>query len=153
MKVPEGHWLRDANELLGLIRMPLFTILSGIVYAAHPVISGKIAPFIRGKAMRLLLPLVFVGIPFAIMQKVRPGASVDKGWIDVLLVPVVRFAHYWFVQALFLIFLWVVVLESAAMLSKLGRALSVFAVSFMLFTTDSPIYSLWTRHSIFCRTS
>lgn len=133
MRFPAEHWAHSVNQWLALIRMPLFTILSGIVYAPRPATFAKAGTFIKGKALRLLLPLVFVGIPFAIIQKFTPGTNSDLSWSTALLVPIFPYMHYWFLQALFLIFLLVVLLEGGGLLATLPKALGVLAVTLVLF--------------------
>lgn len=133
MRFAVGHWAHEVNETLALVRMPLFTILSGIVYAPRPATFAKAGGFIKGKALRLLLPLAFVGIPFAIIQKITPGANSDLSWSTALLVPVFPYMHFWFLQALFLVFLLVVLLEGFGLLASLPKALAVLAASLVLF--------------------
>lgn len=114
LEIADG-WLRTANDALGTVRMPLFTFLSGFVYSLRPF-SGDAGAFVRGKARRLLLPMLTVGTAFAVVQALAPGSHghVDRWW-TLHLLPV---AHFWFVEALFLIFLVVLVLERLNALSS-----------------------------------
>jgi fucose 4-O-acetylase-like acetyltransferase len=73
IRIPEG-WLRDFNDVLAYIRMPLFTFLSGYVYAFRPF-TGHTCQFIKGKARRLLLPMLVEDTLFAIIQSLTPGAN------------------------------------------------------------------------------
>ena len=45
MHVGEGTFYRNLVDLFAPLRMPLFTFLSGFVYAYFPVMTGRVAPF------------------------------------------------------------------------------------------------------------
>jgi len=101
--------LKDANSLLLYIRMPIFTFLSGFVYAWRPFKSGW-KPFVSGKIRRLIVPMLFVGTIFALVQTFTPGTnSAVTDWRFLHLLPV---AHYWFIESLFLLFLLIIPLEN-----------------------------------------
>jgi fucose 4-O-acetylase-like acetyltransferase len=90
--------------------MPLFTFLSGYVYAFRPF-TGHTCQFIKSKARRLLLPMLVAGTLFAIIQSLTPGANgVIENWA---LLHIILVAHFWFVEALFLIFIGIAALENS----------------------------------------
>lgn len=100
--------LRWFNDGLVYLRMPLFTFLSGLVYGFRPF-NGDSRAFLRGKARRLLIPMLVVGTLFAILQTLTRGGSVLLGpWYLIHLLPV---AHYWFVESLFWVFVLVWAME------------------------------------------
>ncbi len=100
---------REINDILAYIRMPLFTFLSGMVYAYKPF-SGNPAHYIRGKFVRLIVPMLVVGTLFAWSQAIyAPSGEALYDWQTLHLIPV---AHFWFIEALFIIFLLMVPLES-----------------------------------------
>jgi fucose 4-O-acetylase-like acetyltransferase len=120
--------LRDINDFLAYVRMPLFTFLSGYVYAWRPFQSDA-KSFIAGKARRLLIPLLVVGTTFAVIQSLVPGTndSVDN-WFLLHIDP---YAHFWFLEALFLIFLLIVLLEWQGLLATPARvAFALVAAGF-----------------------
>jgi fucose 4-O-acetylase-like acetyltransferase len=129
LKLSEG-FLREGNDFLAYVRMPLFTFLSGYVYAYRPFRTGAVQ-FIKGKARRLLVPMLVVGTFFAVVQTYTPGANGGvENWYLLHLKP---YAHFWFVESLFLIFLLVVPLEiSKAMSSKFSMAF-VFVLASLLY--------------------
>ncbi|MGV9712242.1 acyltransferase family protein [Gordonia sp. NPDC003424] len=98
------------------IRMPLFTVLSGYVYARRPVASFSGYPgLVRGKSRRLLGPFVTVGLMLFAMQYLTPGANLKISLSDFpkfFLAPS-DFGHLWFLQSLFLIFLTIAALDPA----------------------------------------
>ncbi len=130
--------LRVINDLLGHLRMPLFTFLSGIVYAWRP--SRQPLAFLRGKARRLLLPLLTVGTLFAVIQALVPDTNSSvRDWHMLHLLPV---GHYWYLEALFLIFVLVALFESLGLLATRRGFTLVFAaaVLFSLFGSRSPYF-------------
>ncbi|MEO7887915.1 MAG: acyltransferase [Polaromonas sp.] len=135
LKVPEGHWLQVFNEGLAYIRMPLFSFISGYVYAFRPF-QGNAPEFIKGKVRRLLLPLLTVGTLFAIVQALTPGAnsSVTQWW----LLHIEPVGHFWFLEALFIVFLVVLLLEHLNALSTASRFALVWVASAVLFDYFSP---------------
>ncbi|WP_457280142.1 acyltransferase family protein [Polaromonas sp. P5_D5] len=135
LKVPEGHWLQMFNEGLAYIRMPLFSFISGYVYAFRPY-EGNAAEFIKGKVRRLLLPLITVGTIFAVVQAFTPGAnsSVNQWW----LLHIEPVGHFWFLEALFIVFLVVLLLEHLNALSTAAGFAVAWALSAVLFDYFSP---------------
>ena len=140
LRITDG-WMREVNDLLALIRMPLFTILSGYVYAMRPFEAGP-GGFIRGKVRRLLIPMLIVGTAFAILQAVIPGTrSVTDHWYLLHILPV---AHYWFIESLFFLFLILLPLEAWGILKKPVGFAAVFGVAAMLYLIGfgTPWFSL-----------
>lgn len=113
------------------IRMPLFTILSGYVYAIRPI--GRIRAFpklMRGKARRLLIPLLTVGTIFFFTQLLVPGTNRKPELVDLWKVYIYGIEHLWFLQAIFLIFLVVGLLDAFdVMKSQLRWTLALSAAS------------------------
>ncbi len=123
-------WLRDLNDYLAYIRMPLFTFLSGYVYGWRPYRTGA-GSFLAGKARRLLIPLLVVGTLFAVIQAMVPGTNTSvENWYMLHIIP---YAHFWFVESLFIIFLVIVLLESFGLLSSLFRVAVALAAASVLY--------------------
>ena len=107
LKLSEGA-LRDINDTLVFIRMPLFTFLSGLVYAFRPFSFGG-QSFIYKKVRRLLFPMLSVGTIFALLQAFTPGANSNEiDWLTLHIKPV---AHFWFIESLFIVFTFVLICE------------------------------------------
>jgi len=121
LRLSEGL-LKDTNEMFAYIRMPLFTFLSGLVYGWRPF-AGTWKAFMNGKIQRLIIPMLFVGTGFAILQAVTPGTNNPiEDWKYLHIKPV---AHYWFIESLFIIFLIILALEHFKVLAtKRGFALA-----------------------------
>ncbi len=139
LRLPESHWLARINDALFYLRMPLFSFISGFVYAARPF-QNHPGRFMQGKARRLLLPMLTLGTFYALVQRLTPGTNsdgVDNWW----LLHIVPVAHFWFLESLFLIFLLVIALESLRMLARPGPFLLVFAVAALMFVfVRPPVY-------------
>jgi peptidoglycan/LPS O-acetylase OafA/YrhL len=129
--------LRVGEDLLAMLRMPLFTFLSGCVYARAPIGLTPAWTFLRGKARRLLVPMLVVGTIFALVHELMPGMhgwQVEWRWLHVM--PV---AHYWFVEALYLIFIVVLLLERGRLLSTPERWLGCWVIAAALYLTPHRI--------------
>ncbi len=96
---------------LTFVRMPLFVAISGYVYALRPVVASQRGAFVRGKAKRLLVPFVVVGVGTWVVHGLIPGAPggpLSEAWQ-----PLVRpYLHMWFLGAMLLIFAATVALEA-----------------------------------------
>jgi glucan biosynthesis protein C len=113
---------RHFANLLQHVRMPLFTFLSGFVYAYRPVLEGRFRAFARRKFMRLWLPLVVVSTLYFLVAMVAPADVTGKVPLGqmwrIYLFP---YVHLWFLQAVILIFAAVLVLERLRLLSTPQR--------------------------------
>ncbi|NTV24975.1 MAG: acyltransferase [Chlorobiaceae bacterium] len=126
--------LKDANELLAYIRMPLFTFLSGVVYAWRPY-TNDWQKFVKGKVRRLIVPMLFIGTVFAGFQAITPGTNSSiTDWRFLHIMPV---AHYWFVESLFWIFMLIIPLEQFRLLNSRTGLLLVFLVAALLFLSNA----------------
>lgn len=133
LRLQEGV-LKDANGLLAYIRMPLFTFLSGFVYAWRPY-NADWKKFIRGKLRRLIVPMLFVGTVFALFQAITPGTnSAVADWRFLHLMPV---AHYWFIESLFLIFMLIIPLEHFGILHNRAGFSAVFLAAAVLYVSNA----------------
>lgn len=95
LELSSNHWLARLNLALVDLRMPLFSFLSGMVF---PVPTGAPLPQIRAKARRLLLPMATVGTLFWLTRDLM--GYVQQPLYKIFFLP---FAHFWFLQATFLI--------------------------------------------------
>jgi len=102
------------------VRLPLFTVISGYLYAARPVISGGTSAFLRGKIRRILIPLATVStlefLAVAAMGRGERSSEVSDIW-RIFIFP---YETYWFLQALFLIFVTVALVDQRVDSRKFG---------------------------------
>lgn len=133
-----SHWRFFADFFI-YFRMPLFSFLSGYVYAARPF-AGDTKRFLAGKAQRLLVPMILVGNVFAFVQWLLLGVNSDnvaQHWATLHILPV---AHYWFLGSLFIIFVVVAILESLKLLDHWWRFAMVLAAAVAIYLTMDPFY-------------
>lgn len=114
MTVDEDSGWRSSYRLLEDLRMPLFTALSGYVYALRPLQDPRnYGRFVRGKVRRLLVPLLTVGTAFVLLQALTPGTNAESSVRDLWRVYVFGDpGHFWFLQAIFLILLLIGLLDA-----------------------------------------
>ena len=134
LEVSDDHILRYLANSLASVRMPLFTVLSGFVYAWRPLSGSAAAPkFMQGKMRRLLIPLFVVGGASAVLM----GLMANGFSLDLAILPfkalVIPHSVYWFLNALFLIFIVITILESLNVLNTFRNWLGVFAFSCAIF--------------------
>ncbi len=136
LRLPADHGLSVVNHLVAFGRMPLFACIAGFVYALRPL-QGEVAQFIGSKARRLLLPLFFVGTAFGLLRARMSGVTIDADFL--LRMHLISVDQFWFLKALFWIFLLVVVLERVGALRRPKRFAGVLAASAFWFVFwDSP---------------
>jgi surface polysaccharide O-acyltransferase-like enzyme len=88
-----------AMQSLEFLRIPLFTTLSGYLYAANRVTAPTFKRFWLKKVRRLGIPLIFVT---TVVWNLRQFAYVDTTPLPVaILFP---FGHLWYIQALLILF-------------------------------------------------
>lgn len=134
LRLADDHALTDANDLLALLRMPLFSFLSGVVYAWRPY-RGDPGGFITGKLRRLIVPLLLVGTFFALLQDLTPNTNQEiTDWRMLHIQPV---AHFWFLQSLFIIFMAVALLERFRLLATPRDLAMVWLMAVLLFLLDA----------------
>src|SRR4051812_30286264 len=123
---------RHFTNLFVHIRMPLFTFLSGVVYAYRPLRPEQMLEFSGKKLRRLGVPLIVATTVLYTLHLVTdhrvPPAS--QAW-TIYLFP---YWHLWFVQALLLVFVAVIAFESLGALSTLRQFLLVFALALTLYS-------------------
>ena len=131
LQVPDDSPWREFTNLAVHLRMPLFTFLSGFVYALRPLGPGHRWEFSGKKLRRLGVPLivattVLYGLHAAMHDPVPPLSHV---WT----IYVFPYWHLWFVQALMVVFAVLVLLESVGALSTVTRYLVVLALAVALY--------------------
>lgn len=131
LRVEDGpvRWLNDG---LAYLRMPLFTFLSGLVYGLRPF-AGNSRAFLVGKVRRLLIPMLFVGTLFAVLQAPIPGTNSAVGpWYLLHIRPV---AHFWFLESLFWVFLVIWLLERWNLIREVKGYLLALTLACALYLT------------------
>jgi len=122
LRVDEDSALRFFASLFQYTRMPLFTFLSGFVYAYRPVLPGALAEFARRKFVRLVIPLLCVSTLYFVATGFAPPDANgviprDQMWR----IYAFHYVHFWFLQAIILIFAAVALLDRWALLATPAR--------------------------------
>ena len=124
LRIGDG-WLRQWNDALAIVRMPLFALLAGWAHAQGRSRQVAPLPFAGRQATRLLLPTLTVGTLFALLQSATPQANGGThDWWTLHLKPV---AHFWFLEALFWVLLAVHLLDRAGAGASAWRLLGAWA--------------------------
>lgn len=122
LNVPDDSWWRYYFVIFADVRMPLFTLLSGYIYALRPIDGVTEFPrLVRGKARRLVIPLFTVGTIFFVSQIIVPGTNRTPFWIDFWKVYIFGIEHLWFLQAIFIIFILTGLLDAFGCLETIRK--------------------------------
>jgi len=105
------------HAALALIRLPLFAAVAGFVYALRPVRAGGHWSFVRGKARRLLLPIVSLSLLEFFLKLTPPFVELPR-FADVLRLALWPRGIFWFLEALFLVFVLVAFLDRGPLLTR-----------------------------------
>ena len=133
LKIDLGSPYRVIADSMVYVRMPLFTFISGYIYSIYKIRGNDFSAYFTGKVRRLILPLFFVGIPFSLLQAVGPGVNKDLSVVDALLSFYVPVNHFWFLQAVFIIFMFVGFLQWRGLLRTPLHLYLLFAFSAVVF--------------------
>lgn len=113
MRVPAGSWWHAVVDSIDFVRMPLFTAMAGYFYALMPMFGEPRGRFLLRKVRSLLVPSFFVGTVVWILRQMTGAAQPP-------LVPsvVFGFQHLWYLNALFVVFVGVAILERRQAMSR-----------------------------------
>lgn len=137
MKVAEDSFLRYFYFTFQYLRMPLFTVISGWVYALRPATDSNLIYFNIKKMRRLFLPMFFVGGTYYALQSIIPGTNFSYNLVDIWRLLIFPYTFYWYLQALFIVFLIVSILDAKSLLNSFRNWLILFVVSLaLLFVRD-----------------
>ena len=132
MRVADDSFLRHVYFTFQYLRMPLFTVISGWVYALLPVAHGNVSYFTIKKIRRIILPLFFVGGSYYIIQSLVPGTNFSYPVTEIWRILVFPYTFYWYLQALFIVFLIIAVVDSQKLAERFSHWLIIFFISILL---------------------
>jgi peptidoglycan/LPS O-acetylase OafA/YrhL len=145
LRVADDSGWRYVYYTLAPLRMPLFTAISGFVYALRPASAPTWSGFMAGKVRRLFVPLLIVGGAFVLLQLVTPGVNARVEARDVPWMLLIPHAHFWYLYALAWVFLWVGTLDAFALLDRPWRWALLLAAAFALMASrilSTPVLGL-----------
>lgn len=134
--VPMNHPLEILGTLTFHLRMPLFAVLAGFVYALRPVSRGGLASFMGGKARRLVIPMAFAATLFWVMNMATGGAfsvPLAQMW-EIYLFP---YAQFWFIHAVILCLAAIALLDLALPRRPLAAAVIMAGAGAALFLSPA----------------
>ncbi len=121
-----GRYLTESLEYL---RMPLFTVISGYVYAFRPVRTNGVGRFLSAKSRRLLLPLLpLTAIVGGLQILAGSATNTSPSASFVLRGYVFGYSHLWFLQAIFLVLAVVALLDARGLLDTMRGWLTTCAL-------------------------
>jgi surface polysaccharide O-acyltransferase-like enzyme len=122
--------LKYLEHTLSTIRMPLFTVISGYLYAASPAVPGSLKKLVTGKFRRIMIPfLTLTAIQFLVFSLFPESgyhlSELYKAyiWPD---------QQLWFLLAVFIILVITGCLDSLKALSTPKRFLTVCLIAAVL---------------------
>jgi glucan biosynthesis protein C len=149
LKVKDDSPWRFVYYVLQYIRMPLFTVISGYVYAYKPLARfSSTRHFLGRKINRLLIPLVVVATLFFIVQYITPGTNAKVYIGDIWQIYFFPYGHFWFLQGMMVVFLIITALERTKLLNSLRSAAIVLAISAAIFLTDQPHIKFFSLNEV-----
>ena len=139
MKAADDSFWRYLYFNIDKLQMPLFTIISGWVYAIRPLTEmGNFRQFVSQKAQRLLIPMLAVVFVYYLIKAVMPGEASDplnRIW-TLLIVP---YNVYWFLPSLFWLFVISALLDIFKCMDKFVHLMILLIISAFLYRYQSMI--------------
>ncbi|HBM2964915.1 TPA: acyltransferase [Klebsiella michiganensis] len=132
-------WLVKISAFLSYLRMPLFTFLSGFVYSMRPAKKENLPQFVKGKIRRILIPLVFLGTSVSALIFLF-GSKGQMSINDIILSPLYPVGVYWFLDAVFVIFILAALLEIAGAFKTTKGMIIVLAIGVII--SETPIRNI-----------
>jgi peptidoglycan/LPS O-acetylase OafA/YrhL len=111
MKVSDDSIFRYLYYTLEYMRMPLFTVISGWVYANKPILNVDQSSFMKGKLRRLILPMFVISTLLFLFRIVIPGTNRTPRLADLPNNIIFPYDIFWYLYSLFLIFLLITTLD------------------------------------------
>nr|NQU90023.1 acyltransferase [Bacteroidota bacterium] len=132
MKVDDDSFLRHFYFTFKYLRMPLFTVISGWVYALRPARLDNLQSFTLKKVRRILLPMIFVGGAYYIIQNLVPGTNMSHDLASIWKILIFPYTLYWYLPALFWVFVIVSILDAYKLLERFNQWLLIFILTLAL---------------------
>jgi glucans biosynthesis protein C len=138
MKVEDNSIFRYLYFSLEYIRLPLFTVISGWVYANRPIFFYSRNVFLRNKIKRLIIPLITVSTLLFLLRIITPGTNTSPELSDIWKNIFFPYDIYWYIYSLFIIFLGIIVIDSQSFFHSLkGWAITFIASLSLLFISSA----------------
>src|SRR5687768_249594 len=138
MRVSDDSIYRYLYYTLEYIRLPLFTVISGWVYANKPVQNTDQSKFIKGKLRRLIIPMFVISTLLFLFRMVVPGTNSKPELGDLPRNLILPYDIYWYLFSLFIIFITITLLDTRPFFHKLeGWATTLLCSFAFLFISEN----------------
>ena len=137
----DNIYILKIASFLSYLRMPLFAFLSGYVYSMRPVKFSSLRRFIKGKIRRIIIPLFTVGTSVSLISHFF-GTKGVIGISDALLCVIMPVGVYWFLGAIFIIFIISAVLDSLNIMNSKKNIALVIIASLLIRSIDVNITNI-----------
>ena len=129
----DGTVLRHLADTFLYLRLPVFAFVAGLVYSFRSVQPGQpIGGFVLGKARRLLVPMLVVGS----LQFAFEAAAEGLDFSRIFWLPVFPYHHFWFLEAIFAIFVLVAFLDWMGVLLQRPAVVAAILVAAVICSLD-----------------
>lgn len=121
------------------LRMPLFTAISGFVYAIKPVKKESVLRFLKGKSRRILIPFISVATVQFTLNALVPNVNNSTDLTEIWTIYIFGYGQFWFLQALIQVFIVISFLEVFEITTKFKTWLISLILSGIFLVTIVPI--------------
>ncbi|MBK7712979.1 MAG: acyltransferase [Bacteroidales bacterium] len=132
MKVADASGWRYFYFTFEYLRMPLFSVISGYVYSLYPIGDSKILKFLKGKARRILIPLLTVGTIHFLLQHFVPGTNEKFPLTSIWRIYIFPYEHFWFLQSIFLIFVSISLIDHFKLMESVRNWSLIFLAGVLM---------------------
>lgn len=138
MRVADDSLLRYLYYTLEYVRLPLFTVISGWVYANKPVDAENRRRFLGGKFRRLLIPMFVISTFLFLFRMIVPGTNTTPHMSELPRNLYLPYDVYWYLFSLFVIFIVITLLDTQAFFRKAQGWLATLTCAFLfLFVSEN----------------
>lgn len=140
LMVENQHPLRWLYSLFASIRMPLFTVISGYVYAYRPVTRSSALSFFKAKLRRLIIPTAVASTIYYFLRIIIPGVNQAEAFSwNIFTIYIAPYMHFWYIHALLWIFIAIAIADSLQLLHSFSSWLIGFGITVILYFTPLPM--------------
>ncbi|MGC1240477.1 MAG: acyltransferase [Chryseosolibacter sp.] len=138
MRVSDDSVFRYLYYSLEYVRLPLFTVISGWVYANKPVLATNQVRFIKGKLRRLIIPMFVISTLLFLFRMVIPGTNTTPELHNLPRNLIFPYDVYWYLFSLFIIFVTITILDTKPFFHKLeGWFITLVGAFVFLFISEN----------------
>lgn len=138
MRVSDDSFWSYLYFSLMYIRMPLYTVISGYVYALRPVEPSGWKGFMGNKIRRLIVPLLFVSTIQYLFQAFIPSVNTPREIEEIWRIYLFSYSHFWYLQALLIVFILITLIDYNKWFDNINVWLIGLFVSFVFFLFPIP---------------